>query len=226
VRVDSGVFFARLAQRIIHIISTRTGAGRLYETDLRLRPSGASGLLVTSISAMQAYQQEQAWTWEHQALVRARPVAGDPAVGRAFDAIRRKVLSQTRDPQALRTEVCQMREKMRRSLGSRQTGKFHLKQDPGGIADIEFLVQFGVLRWSADYPALLQWTDNIRLLDTLADCGLLPRDTAEALAEAYRKYRKAVHRLALEDLPPLIANDAFAEQRRAVSEQWRQWLQH
>ena len=222
--IDSNKFFARLAQRIIHIISTRTAAGRLYETDLRLRPSGASGLLVTSIDAMQAYQQQQAWTWEHQALVRARPISGDPAVGRAFDALRRKVLSQRRDPQVLRREVREMREKMRQALGSPQSDQFHLKQDPGGIADIEFLVQFGVLRWSTEHTALLDWTDNIRLLNSFVDCGLLPRATAETLAEAYRAYRKTVHQLALQGQAPVIAADAFVEQRRAVGEQWRQWL--
>lgn len=222
--IDSNVFFARLAQRIIHIISTRTAAGRLYETDLRLRPSGASGLLVTSVDAMRTYQQQQAWTWEHQALVRARPISGDPAVGHAFDAMRREVLSQAREPQALRKEVREMREKMRQALGSGKSELFHIKQDPGGIADIEFLVQFGVLRWSAEHTALLDWTDNIRLLHSFADCGLLPHDTAETLSEAYRDYRKEVHRLALQDQAPVVAADALVEQRQAVGELWRQWM--
>jgi len=134
------------------------------------------------------------------------------------------VLSQARDPQTLRTEVRQMRATLRRSLVSGQAGRFHLKQVPVGIADIEFLVQFGVLRWSAEHPTLLDWTDNIRLLETLADCGRLPQDSADALAEAYRAFRKETHRLALEDLPPLIAGDAFTAQRQAVCAQWQQWL--
>ena len=223
--IDSGVFYSRLVQRIVHIISTPTAAGRLYETDLRLRPSGASGLMVTSISAMQTYQQEQAWTWEHQALVRARPVAGDPAVGAAFEQIRSKVLSQPRDPQALRTEVREMREKMREHLGSRDPGRFHIKQDHGGVADIEFLVQYGVLRWAAEHPALIEWTDNIRLLDSLRAAGLLSAERSESLADAYREFRREIHRLTLAGLPAVVDNDAFEQQRAIVTEQWREWLE-
>ena len=222
--IDVSLFFARLAQRIVHITSTPTAAGRLYETDLRLRPSGNSGLLVTGLAALATYQREQAWTWEHQALVRARAVAGDVAVGAAFEAIRREILIREREPLQLAIEVREMREKMREHLGSKESGRFHLKQDRGGIADIEFLVQYGVLRWAHEHPALLQWTDNIRLLEALSTAGLLDKARAEDLAEAYRVFRAEVHRLTLAGRPTVVEDDAFHELRRVVTGQWQEWL--
>jgi glutamate-ammonia-ligase adenylyltransferase len=222
--LDVNVFFGRLAQRIIHIISTPTAAGFLYETDLRLRPSGASGLLVTSLDALAAYQRDQAWTWEHQALVRARPVAGDTEVGEAFETIRGEVLSRPRDTNKLRGDVRDMREKMREHLGSHQPGSFHIKQDHGGIADIEFLVQYGVLRWSGEYPELRRWTDNIRLLDSFVTTGLMDAERAEQLADAYRTFRSEIHRLPLEDQPPLVPDDTMQELREVVRQQWLEWL--
>lgn len=218
--LDNAVFFARLGQRIIHVLNTLTPAGVLYEVDMRLRPSGNSGLLVTSLDAFAEYQRHAAWTWEHQALVRARPVAGDAALGERFAAVRREVLGRARDPQTLQREVREMRERMRQELGQRDAARFDLKQGAGGIADIEFMVQYLVLRFAHGYPDLLVWSDNIRLLETLGAAGLLARETAAFLAEAYRIYRKRVHALTLQEQPAMVAADEFAELRARVSALW------
>ena len=219
--VPTAVFFARLAQRIIHILTARTPAGVLYEADLRLRPSGASGLLVSSTEAFEQYQREKAWTWEHQALVRARVVAGDPGIGEAFLGIRRETLGRQRELGTLRTEVREMRERMRKELAKGGADAFDLKQDPGGIADIEFVVQYGVLAWAPAHPVLLGPTDNLRLLEAFASEGLMPQADAQALADAYRAYRAEVHRLALQERSAVAAADAFAEEREAVQRIWR-----
>jgi len=223
--LDNGVFFARLAQRIVHLLTAHTPAGTLYEVDTRLRPSGASGLLVTSLEAFAEYQREAAWTWEHQALVRARPVAGDPGIGRRFLEVRREVLCRERDPRVLRREVIEMRARMRRELGSREPGLFDLKQDAGGIADIEFMVQYGVLAWARCESGLLAYPDNVRLLETLARVGVLPAEDAAFLADAYRSYRAAVHRLALQQRPAVVDEGDFAAEREGVLRVWRRWLE-
>ena len=219
--LDNHVFFARLGQRIIHFLNTLTPAGILYEVDMRLRPSGASGLLVTSLDAFRDYQEKDAWTWEHQALVRARVVAGDPALAAAFAEVRRTVLGRRRDPDALRTEVRDMRERMRQELDQRDPARFDLKQGAGGIADIEFMVQYHVLRYAHAYSKLLVWSDNIRLLDTLGAEGLLAPDEAGLLADAYRTFRKRVHELTLQELPPVVDAAEFAELRARVAALWR-----
>ncbi|HKK13469.1 MAG TPA: bifunctional [glutamate--ammonia ligase]-adenylyl-L-tyrosine phosphorylase/[glutamate--ammonia-ligase] adenylyltransferase [Gammaproteobacteria bacterium] len=222
--LDNSVFFARLGQRIIHILNTLTPAGVLYEVDMRLRPSGASGLLVSSLSAFGDYQRQDAWTWEHQALVRARPVVGDPALMERFQAVRREVLSRRRDPGTLQKQVREMRERMRRELGGRRRG-FDLKQHRGGIADIEFMVQYGVLLWSCDHPALLEYTDNIRLLEGFARAGLVPESDVRLLSDAYRAYRARVHQLTLQEEPAVVADDELRGHREAVARLWRQWME-
>ncbi|HEY9198149.1 MAG TPA: bifunctional [glutamate--ammonia ligase]-adenylyl-L-tyrosine phosphorylase/[glutamate--ammonia-ligase] adenylyltransferase, partial [Gammaproteobacteria bacterium] len=219
--LDNTVFFARLGQRIIHVLNTLTPAGVLYEVDMRLRPSGASGLLVTSLDAFAEYQRTEAWTWEHQALVRARPVAGDAALGEAFAAVRREVLGRERDPQTVQRDVREMRERMRQELDQRDPARCDLKQGTGGIADIEFMVQYLVLRFAHGHPKLLVWSDNIRLLETLGAEGLVPRDDADFLAEAYRTYRKRVHELTLQELPAVVDAGEFAGLRAQVRELWR-----
>ena len=223
--IDNNVFFARLGQRIIHIMTAHTPAGILYEVDARLRPSGAAGMLVSSMGAFDTYQQNEAWTWEHQALVRARRVAGDAALGERFAALRNRVLTRLRDPAALQREVREMREKMRNNLSGAKPGMFDLKQDPGGIADIEFIVQYGVLRWAHDHPTLLQWTDNVRLLQTLSDEGLLGFEEARLLADAYRAYRAEVHRLALQERESVVEGEDFADWRQGVTRIWRDLLE-
>ncbi|WP_374759145.1 bifunctional [glutamate--ammonia ligase]-adenylyl-L-tyrosine phosphorylase/[glutamate--ammonia-ligase] adenylyltransferase [Arhodomonas aquaeolei] len=219
--VENAVFFARLAQRIIHILATTTPGGILYEVDTRLRPSGKSGLLATSLDAFATYQRDNAWTWEHQALVRARVVAGDTDLGERIEALRREILTRPRDPEALRGEVAAMRERMRRAKASGDEDVFDLKNDRGGIADIEFMVQYGVLAGAHDNPGLLRFTDNIRLLGELSrDDGLVGEDDAETLAEAYRVFRAEIHRLTLQELPARVPAERFRTQREAVTALW------
>lgn len=196
--VTNAVFFTRLGQRIIHMINIHTPSGVLYEVDMRLRPSGASGMLVSNIAAFGDYQHNRAWTWEHQALVRARVVAGDPHVAQVFNAIRHKILGQKRDTGKLKEDVKQMREKMRdanKKSGNEQN--FDLKQGRGGIADIEFMVQYGVLAWSQDQPELLEYSDNIRLLECFDQFGRMPHNDAMLLINAYSHYRSKAHKLTL-----------------------------
>ncbi len=177
--VADAVFYARLGQRIIHFLTALTPAGTLYEVDMRLRPSGASGLLVVGLPGFEDYQKNKAWIWEHQALVRARVVAGDGAVAKEFRRVRHEVLTRERDPLLLQKEVREMRERMRDNLGHESAGRFDLKQGRGGIADIEFMVQFGVLRWAREAPDLTDFTDNVRLLAGLAAHGFsIPRNVA------------------------------------------------
>ena len=221
VAVENHVFFARLGQRIIHIMTAVTPAGTLYDVDARLRPSGTAGLLVTSIQAFEAYQQHEAWTWEHQALTRARVVAGDTDLSRHFTALRHGILCRPRSDDALRQDVREMRQRMRQELAKSPAGHFDLKQGEGGIADIEFIVQYLVLRWAHQYPDLATWTDNIRQLETLKKMGILPPDDAQLLADAYRAYRSAAHRLTLQQAPALVPDSEFVDYRQHVQRIWR-----
>lgn len=232
--IDGAQFYTRLGQRIIHLLTTHTLSGTLYPVDLRLRPSGSAGLLVTSLAAYARYQQQEAWTWEHQALVRARPLAGCTRIGTAFSALRAEVLGRARDDDKLRREVSEMRHKMRRQLGSKKSGDtaasqapaagapFDLKQDAGGIVDIEFMVQYGVLAWAHRCPALLEFTDNIRILDALRDHGLLAARDVGLLQDAYKSYRAEQHRQLLQNRPRNLAEAAFGEQRQAVMAIWHE----
>jgi len=222
--VDNATFFARLGQRIIHYLSTYTAAGRLYEVDSRLRPNGAAGLLVTGIDAFADYQANAAWTWEHQALVRARYISGEASLGAQFERIRHDVLLAPRDAVALRAEVREMRGRMRAELGSGSEETFHLKQDPGGIADIEFLVQYGVLRWASSMGESLVYTDNVRLLEGIGSCGGTTAEQAAYLADAYRAYRTRVHELDLEASPPSVGSDEFVDTRAQVRALWHEWM--
>lgn len=225
--LENSVFYTRLGQRVIHILDTRTAMGQLYEIDMRLRPSGNSGMLVTSLTAYRDYQLDSAWTWEHQALVRARYVAGDESLGRRFEALRRELLSRPRDEAELRAEVVAMREKMREHLlpaDVRASGDFHLKHGRGGIVDIEFMVQFTVLAWSHRYPALAIWSDNVRILETLHREGLFEESDSLALAEAYLALRSASHQLALQQQPGVVDAGRFTRERAVVCARWAQLL--
>jgi [glutamine synthetase] adenylyltransferase / [glutamine synthetase]-adenylyl-L-tyrosine phosphorylase len=227
--LDNSVFFTRLGQRIIHVLTAYTPLGMLYEVDMRLRPSGAAGLLVSSLSAFRDYQFRQAWTWEHQALVRARPVAGCPELAQRFEQLRCEVLAKERDQQQLRREVVEMREKMRAHLLKPETSGlhsplFHIKQSVGGIVDIEFMVQYGVLAWSRSQPALGVYTDNIRILEALDQSGLLASEDARLLTEAYKAYRAAVHRLTLQQQDETVPAAEFQPLRDNVARIWEQLL--
>ena len=222
--VANETFFARLGQRIIHILTTRTMSGQLYEVDIRLRPSGASGLLVSSLAAFRKYQQEQAWTWEHQALVRARVVAGCAEVTERFGAIRAAILGQDREAAQLRQEVREMREKMIAHKGQSDPALFDLKNDAGGIVDIEFVVQYAALRWASRHGELTRYTDNMRLLETLAALALMPAKDADMLGQAYLAYRSAAHRLALRKDTAVVEAEPWREQREAVRALWESWF--
>jgi glutamate-ammonia-ligase adenylyltransferase len=223
--IDNTVFYTRLGQRIIHILETRMALGQLYEVDMRLRPSGESGMLVTTFDGFRSYQQNSAWTWEHQALVRARPVAGDRRLYERFSEIRREILCRDRDPGQVRRDVREMRRKMRENLDKTRDGRFDLKQGRGGIADIEFMVQYSVLRWAHQFPELSQWSDNIRLLETLERLELLPGSAAGDLTAAYKGLRAAYHRSALQDGPMTIAPDQLAASRERVAGLWRELME-
>lgn len=224
--VTNAVFFTRLSQRIIHILSTQTISGALYEVDMRLRPSGGSGLLVSSFAAFARYQKENAWTWEHQALVRARPVAGDAALASQFTALREQILCRSRPIAELRSDVNSMRQKMREQLPAIAVDTFDLKQGVGGIVDIEFIVQYSVLAHAAQHPLLAHWTDNVRIIESLAGTGLLTTEQACQLTQAYIDYRSAAHLVALQqqDKQDTEHDERFARHRENVSAIWRQLL--
>ncbi len=209
-------------------MTTNTPAGILYEVDARLRPGGSSGMLVSSFEAFKSYQEQNAWTWEHQALVRARMVAGTPDCVVQFEQIRSEILSRRREPEKLKQEVREMREKMRDNLDKSKPTKppfddeslFDLKQGHGGIADIEFIIQYAVLRWAADYPKLLDTTTVLPLLQLFAKYELLEKTACRQLDDAFRAYRAETHRLILQNQPAQVKNKLFAEQRQRVMDWW------
>ncbi|MCB1614614.1 MAG: bifunctional [glutamate--ammonia ligase]-adenylyl-L-tyrosine phosphorylase/[glutamate--ammonia-ligase] adenylyltransferase, partial [Pseudomonadales bacterium] len=228
--LDNATFYARLGQRIIHILETRTPSGQLYEVDARLRPSGNSGMLVSSLQAFEKYQLNKAWTWEHQALVRARVVCGCPSLAEKFSALRETVLQQDRPLPALRKEVVEMRQKMRDHLGSKgdsrlKGGLFHIKHDAGAIVDIEFMVQYAVLAWARHFPGLMKYTDNIRILEQLPEYGILSNEEAQGLIDAYKTLRSAIHRLALQQLPATVGGEQFLAERAHIVQLWQKLLE-
>ena len=222
--IDGRQFYLRLVQRIIHIFSTRTASGILYEVDTRLRPSGASGLLVSPIDAFHEYQAQEAWTWEHQALVRARMIFGDEPLQNGFNQVRHDILSLPRQEESLRQAVVEMREKMRTHLSSKKPGRFMLKQDEGGITDIEFLAQYLVLRFSHQKPLLTTWSDNVRIFESLAQQGVLSLENAQALTHAYTSMRDQIHHRNLLHLSADVTEDKFVPEREHVRSIWQQWL--
>ena len=223
--IDSRQFYLRLAQRILHLFSTRTPSGILYEIDMRLRPSGDSGLLVSSLAAYEQYQQQEAWTWEHQALVRARPIYGDETVVAEFARIRRAVLAKDRDLPTLAREVREMRQKMRDHLLKAGEGEFDLKQSPGGMVDIEFIAQYLVLAHAGGEPdALTRWSDNVRIFDECVLTGVLTLEQAEGLKHAYLEIRNLGHRLNLSEISRKVGDDQLLPERGLVEGVWQQLL--
>ena len=216
------MFFLRLVQRLVHLLTVHSAAGRLYEVDTRLRPSGKGGLLVQSIEGFGDYQRSEAWTWEHQALLRARAVAGAPALRERFEALRRDMLRFGVRRDTLREDVRAMRERMRAELSRSGPGQFDLKQDAGGITDIEFLAQYWTLLWSERYAELVTYSDNIRQLESLASIDLVSQPTVDVLTGAYRAYRQRMHHLSLEAAETVVPATEFAETRAAVSAIWDQ----
>ena len=218
--LDNQVFFLRVTQRFLPLLTTRAPGGRLYEVDTRLRPSGKGGLLVQSLSGFDAYQREDAWTWEHQALLRTRAVAGTASLCAAYEALRVRLLQEAVRREGLREEVRSMRERMRRELSSATAGEFDLKQDAGGIADIEFLAQYWALEHAARHPEVVTFPDTIRILETLASGAIVPQATIDVLVDAYRSYRTRLHHLSLDGGRAPVPEAEFSDMRAAVVAIW------
>jgi glutamate-ammonia-ligase adenylyltransferase len=219
--LDNSMFFGRLVRRLVHFLTAQTPSGVLYEVDTRLRPSGRRGLLVVNLDGFEKYQEDNAWTWEHQALLRSRPVAGSAKVAREFERIRADTLRNRVRRDRLLQDVLSMRAKMRKQLDKSNEDLFDLKQGEGGIGDIEFLVQYLVLKNAQEEPALIHYSDNIRQLGALEAVGcLLPADVLR-LQNAYRAFRLATHRFALDDKPPLVPDAEFANERQFVISVWQ-----
>jgi glutamate-ammonia-ligase adenylyltransferase len=224
--LDNGIFFLRLGQRIVHLLTMHSAAGRLYEVDMRLRPNGKGGFLMTGIDAFERYQLSEAWTWEHQALLRARAVAGDAELREAFEAVRRRTLSLAVRRETLRNDVLEMRLRMRKELSRSGPKEFDIKQDAGGIGDIEFLVQYWVLAGAQAHPELLTYTDNIRQLEGLAAVGMIDEGTALWLKETYINYRTVLHHLSLEgDGERIVAAAPYQETRDRLRSLWHATLE-
>ena len=235
-RALSGMKFAsRLVQKILTYLTTQTRDGRVYELDMRLRPSGNAGVMVVSMQAFELYQTTKAWDWEHQALVRARGVAGDEMVLGEFDRTRLAVLRKERTLSQVQSAVNEMRQKMQTHLGTKdsadkETHQFHIKQDFGGMVDIEFLAQFLVLAHSHTYPSLAVWSDNVRIFEEVARLGIWEVGTAERLTEAYLALRIKTHELALgEDGSKkdgvVVDDDDWQKLRAFVGQVWQQTIE-
>ena len=222
--LENSQFYMRLGQRIIHILASHTPAGRLYEIDMRLRPNGSSGVIVSHMDAFRRYQSERAWTWEHQAIVRARHICGDACIGKKFKQVRKKTLIRPRTKSKLQQEVRDMRERMRKELSHPEPGIFDLKQDEGGIVDIEFLIQYLVLLKSNQYPGLAEWSDNIRIIETLIAAGIIEKKIAGILKKAYLAYRSAAHRFSLQEKPARVSEERFRDLRVQVKNIWNLFI--
>ena len=218
--IDNQVFFLRFAQRLVHLLTVHSPAGRLYEVDMRLRPSGNGGMLITSIEAFTEYQRREAWTWEHQALLHARSVAGAALLRERFESIRIEVLARHVRRDTLRADVRHMRNRMRSELSRAKPGEFDLKQDPGGIADIEFLAQYWALTWAGEYPPVAMYSDTIRQLESVASADLVPQSRIDTLSSAYLNYRGRLHHRALDGAGAIVAAGEFVAERAAVVAIW------
>ena len=225
----SGFTFAmRVAQKFMSLMTTQTLDGRVYEIDTRLRPSGEAGLLVTSLKAFEQYQLKNAWVWEHQAIVRARSIAGELSLREKFEQLRRVILILPRDEHKVREEVLNMRQKMKDHLGSskeqKKDGIFHLKQDAGGIVDIEFMAQYVVLAWSGTNADLAHYSDNVRILEDAAKARCLSSDDASALIQAYLSERAESHRLALANQSMQVSAADWFDTREVVCKLWQRLI--
>jgi len=224
--INNLTFYTRLAQRIIHILGSVTAAGVLYEIDMRLRPSGRKGPLAASLTGFEKYQYEDAWTWEHQALVRARFVAGDSALGDKFAHIREQVLRKPRDLKDLANKITEMRLKMRNALLAREYegSGFDIKHEKGAIVDVEFMIQYAVLAWSSKFPELCEYPDNYRLLGILGDCELIEQAEVSAMQNAYLTFRAATHFQALGGQVDEKAFQTLQGSRQKVISLWNKLL--
>ena len=222
--IESTGFYIKLAQRILHIFTIKTGLGLLYDVDMRLRPSGNAGLLVCHVKGFDTYENENAWTWEHQALGRARFIMGCRELYERFSTIRLTVLSKPRVLLELAGSVVTMREKMRAHLAKGNRENIDLKQDAGGIADIEFIVQFMLLAHTHSFPSLAKWSDNVRILADLAKLSLITVSEANILSQAYLEYRNYAHRLALQNNALVATNPSIINLQTEVKAIWHKYL--
>jgi glutamate-ammonia-ligase adenylyltransferase len=220
--ISNAQFYNRTAQRITKILGENSAEGLLYQIDLRLRPSGGAGLICHNVDAFAKYQTQQAWCWEHQALTRARPIAGSVKISVTFNAIRERVLREQRSYPELRQEITTMRHKARQSKAQRQADLFDIKQGVGGLVDIEFITQYVVLRWAAKYPSLVEYPDNIRILERAGMEGLLSIHDVGILSEAYKAYRRFIHRSSLQNKTAMVADDELQFFRIGVQRIWQQ----
>lgn len=218
--IDNAQFFARLGQKVIRMLTIYTSAGRLYETDMRLRPSGNAGLLVSHIETFKEYQIDKAWTWEHQAILRARAISGDIKLIKYFEQIRRQVIAIPRKKEQLQKEVSDMRERLRKKQLFVAPEMFDLKQGVGAIVDIEFLTQYLALLYASERTELLEWTDNVRLLETLFEIKAINASDTNLLKDAYLTYRTAVHSLSLQEKPAMALEKDFCEISEQVKKIW------
>jgi glutamate-ammonia-ligase adenylyltransferase len=224
--VDNQVFFIRFAQRALHVLTMHSAAGRLYEVDVRLRPSGKGGMLITRIGAFAEYQEKEAWTWEHQSLLHARAVAGHAGLRAEFERVRVDVLMRCVRRDTLRADVRDMRLRMRKELSRAKqgSGMFDIKQDAGGTADIEFLAQYWALLHAAAHPPVIHYADTIRQLESVASADLVPQPVVDVLTGAYRRYRERAHHLSLEQAEAVVPAEEFATTRAAVTAIWNETM--
>ncbi|SEK68142.1 glutamate-ammonia-ligase adenylyltransferase [Colwellia chukchiensis] len=223
--ITAGQFYLKLAQRMMHLFNTRMNNGILYELDMRLRPSGNAGLLMIHIDSFAQYQEQDAWTWEHQALVRARVIYGHSTLTATFNDIKRRVLMKERDKVSLREDVTKMRLKMRQHLDKSSEGLIDIKQGRGGLVDIEFLVQYLVLAHCAEHPNLSCYSDNINLLKYLANVGVINQTQQQTLETNYCQLRDFGHHATLKNMPAMIAQQTFIDQHSDVMVVVKQLLQ-
>ncbi len=219
--IDSRQFYLKLAQRLMHLFNTRTASGILYELDTRLRPEGASGLLAINLESFNHYQQTQAWTWEHQALVRARLILGQTELVTRFAQIRAEILCQKRDVELLKTDVIKMREKMRGHLAKGNEQQFDLKQDVGAMTDIEFMTQYLVLKHAHEFTHLCDNSDNVRILTDAAKIGCITGTQKQQLIKAYIDYRSRYHVLSLDQQGRCVKREEFSEDIKNVTSIWQ-----
>lgn len=222
--IEAGVFFTRMGQKIISLLTTMMPAGQLYEVDIRLRPNGSSGLMVTALESFKQYQREKAWNWEHQALIRTRCVVGSSEIHQKFEQFRQTFLTQAREADTVKNEVVEMRQKMRESLDQSNEHEFDLKHGIGGIVDIEFMVQYLVLAFAHQQPGLVVNTDNMRILDVLKETDLLDAESIKNMQDHYRAYRSAYHRLALQKEKAIVSGSQFKAERQQIAEIWKKLM--
>ncbi len=223
-KVPYVVKISKFGQRLTQMLTLQTVSGKLYDVDTRLRPDGESGAMVPPFDFVLNYYQSRAWVWELQALVRARCVAGSHEIKQKFNLMREEVICQPRDVQHLEAEVREMREKMLKSKQSKSADVFHLKNDEGGITDIEFMVQYAVLAHAHKDHALCEYSDNIRLLERLAGGGYISSSVASELTDIYCRFRNVMHHMALQSQATEVTGDEYKDERKIVRECWKNIL--